>query len=306
MKVLVTGGCGFIGSHLVDRLIAEGHEVAVLDNLSSGKRENLNPKAILIEHDVSHPYAAQQLVPQVDVVFHLAAIASVQVCENEPEKAQATNVNGTLNIFSFAAKHNKPVIYASSAAVYGDNPQLPLTEQSATGPLGNYGKHKLLNEVAARQMHEQFGLKSVGLRFFNVYGPRQDAASPYSGVISKFMANARTNQPLTFFGDGTQTRDFIYVGDLVNLLMQAWQNATGCLVLNGCTGKATNLTQLAFAIINTTDSKSITQHAEPRAGDIRHSLGSPDQALAMLGFTARTTLEHGLKALFESEARHVA
>lgn len=306
MKALVTGGCGFIGSHLVDRLIAEGHEVAVLDNLSSGKRENLNPKAILVEHDVAHPYASQQLVPQVDVVFHLAAIASVQICENEPEKANATNVQGALNIFTYAAKHNKPVIYASSAAVYGDNPALPLTETSDTGPLGNYGKQKLLNEVAAKQMHTQFGLKSVGLRFFNVYGPRQDAASPYSGVISKFMANAKADLPLTFFGDGEQTRDFIYVGDIVDLLITAWTNASGCDVFNGCTGKKTSLTQLAMAILNIADSKSVTQHEAARAGDIRHSLGSAERALMALGFSANTGLEAGLRKLYASEARHAA
>lgn len=306
MKALVTGGCGFIGSHLVDRLIADGHEVAVLDNLSSGKRENLNPKAILVEHDVSHPYASQQLVPQVDVVFHLAAIASVQICENEPDKAHATNVNGALNVFTYAAKHNKPVIYASSAAVYGDNPDLPLMETAATNPLGNYGKHKLLNETTAAQMHQQFGLKSVGLRFFNVFGPRQDASSPYSGVISKFMSNALTGQPLTFFGDGAQTRDFIYVGDVVELLMAAWHGALGCEIFNGCTGSTTSLTQLAFAILNITKSKSITQHAPARAGDIRHSQGSPLKANNILNFSAQTSLEDGLRALYASEVRHAA
>lgn len=294
MKALVTGGCGFIGSHLVDRLLAEGHAVTVLDDLSSGKRDNLNQAATLVLGDVADPAAVASAADSADVIFHLAAIASVQVCENEPERAARTNVTGSETLFAAAAQRGIPVIYASSAAVYGDNPNLPLSEDSATGPLGNYGRHKLANEVSAAAS----GAVSVGLRFFNVYGPRQDAASPYSGVISKFMSNAASGKPLTFFGDGEQTRDFIYVADIVALLMKSWQNAKGSMVLNGCTGSKTSLKQLASTIGSVVGKPLATRHDDARAGDIRHSLGNPQRARDILNFDASTPLEHGLKELY--------
>lgn len=303
MKALVTGGCGFVGSHLVDRLIAEGHDVSVLDNLSSGKRENLNPKAFLTTGDIADAAVVQTLAANADVVFHLAAIASVQVCEEQPEVAARTNVTGTENIFNAAASKGIPVMYASSAAVYGDNADLPLAETSTTQPLGNYGRHKLQNEVIAAAHKD---VPSVGLRFFNIYGPRQDASSPYSGVISKFMSNAVAGRPLTFFGDGGQTRDFIYVADIVALLLQSWKHAKGCEVFNGCTGKQVSLKELADAILSVTGSISQTQHAPSRAGDIRHSLGSTLKASNILGFSARTKLESGLNDLYQSEAAHAA
>lgn len=303
MKALVTGGCGFIGSHLVDRLIAEGHDVRVLDNLSSGKPENLNAKAALTQGDVADAALVAQLVGEADAVFHLAAIASVQVCEEQPEVAGQTNVTGTGLIFKAAAAKKIPVVYASSAAVYGDNPELPLSETSKTGPLGNYGRHKLENEVIAAANKDA---PSVGLRFFNVYGPRQDARSPYSGVISKFMSNAVAGKSLTFFGDGGQTRDFIYVGDIVSLLMHAHQHALGCEVFNGCTGKETSLKELAAAILAVTGSASVTQHEDGRAGDIRHSLGSPLKANNIMGFAAKTSLADGLAQLYQSEVADAA
>ncbi len=303
MKALVTGGCGFIGSHLVDRLIAEGHDVSVLDNLSSGKRDNLNSKAGFINGDVADAALVTKMVSEADAVFHLAAIASVQVCEEQPEVANRTNVTGTELIFKTAAAKAIPVIYASSAAVYGDNPELPLSETSKTGPLGNYGRHKLQNEVIAAANK---GAPSVGLRFFNVYGPRQDASSPYSGVISKFMSNAVAGRPLTFFGDGEQTRDFIYVADIVSLLLTSLKHAQVCDVFNGCTGKQVSLLELAATILSVTGSSSETKHAEGRAGDIRHSLGSTLKASNILGFSAKTKLESGLNDLYQSEAAHAA
>jgi UDP-glucose 4-epimerase len=295
MNILVTGGCGFIGSHVVDALVARGYDVTVLDDLSSGSRANLTQAATLIEGDVADAALVNRLVQQSDAIIHLAAIASVQVCEAEPARAERTNVTGTENIFA-AAKHGVPVVYASSAAVYGDNPNLPLAESATPQPLGNYGRQKLENEAIAQRYAAQ--VPSVGLRFFNVYGPRQDPRSPYSGVISIFAAKSQLGEPLAFFGDGEQTRDFIYVGDLVQLILAGRDDAkSGARVFNGCTGRATSLKQLAAAIGEAVGEPITTTHAPARAGDIRHSLGDPTQAHAALGFTATTTLIEGLRQL---------
>ena len=299
MHALVTGGCGFIGSHLVDRLLADGHAVTVLDDLSTGSLANISLQATFVQGDVSDAEVVNRLVAEADAVFHLAAVASVQVCEEQPEFAARTNIGGTETIFRAAAIRNTPVLYASSAAVYGDNPDLPLREDSATNPLGNYGRSKLHNEsIAASYVF----VPSVGLRFFNVYGPRQDPRSPYSGVISKFLANARAETPLTFFGDGEQTRDFIYVGDVVELLMNALAAAKGQTVYNGCTGLTINLKNLAQAIGISLNKDIITTHAPARSGDIQHSQGSPELAHAKLGFMARTPLTEGLAFLVAYDA----
>ncbi len=301
MHVLVTGGCGFIGSHVVDRLVAEGHRVTVLDDLSTGRRENLAAAATLVVGDVADAATVQALVAAADAVVHLAAIASVQVCETQPERAERTNVTGTEHLFRAAAHKGIPMVYASSAAVYGDNGNLPLRETETPSPLGAYGRHKLACEHIAAQYA---GVASVGLRFFNVYGPRQDPRSPYSGVISKFMAQAVAGEPLIFFGDGEQTRDFIFVGDVVALVMAALQHCTqhgGSHVLNGCTGKATSLKQLAAAIGRHVGKPLSSLHETPRAGDIRHSLGDPHATRILLGFHARTPLDAGLASLLGGE-----
>lgn len=295
----MTGGAGFIGSHLVDRLVADGHRVTVIDNLSTGTRANVNPSATLVVGDVADAALVQTLITEADCIYHLAAVASVAICEQEPERAARTNVTGTQNIFTAAAARSIPVIYASSAAVYGDNPNLPLAENAAPAPLGNYGKHKLENErIAAAHP----GVPSVGLRFFNVYGPRQDPKSPYSGVISIFAERARTGQPLTFYGNGEQTRDFIYVGDVVALLVAAQTHRQGAVIVNGCTGAATSLKLLAQTLGELLGTNPTIHHAESRVGDIRHSLGNPLLATNMLGFSATTSLNAGLKNLLISHA----
>ncbi len=297
MNILVTGGCGFIGSHLADRLVADGHGVTILDDLSTGARSNAPKAATIVEGDIADAALVATLVAGADALFHLAAVASVQVCEEQPELAHRTNVQATELLFKAAAEKKIPVVYASSAAIYGDNPVLPLGEGATPAPLGAYGRHKLENEHIAARYAASHGLASVGLRFFNVYGPRQDPRSPYSGVISKFVANAQAGLPLTFFGDGGQTRDFIYVGDIVALLLAAWAKAAGAQAFNGCTGRATSLKELAAAIGAALGTPIATQHAEARTGDIRHSLGNPQRAASALGFEARTELVDGLKAL---------
>lgn len=298
MHVLVTGGCGFIGSHGVEALLARGDRVTVLDDLSTGARENLAKGAQLVMGDVADATLVARLTAEADEVLHLAAIASVPVCEAEPARAQRVNVAGTENIFQAASARGIPVVYASSAAVYGDNPNLPLSETATPAPRGAYGRHKLENEAIAARYAGR--VPSVGLRFFNVYGPRQDPRSAYSGVISKFAANALSGAPLTIFGDGEQTRDFIYVGDVVALLLAALSVRGGTHLYNGCTGRATSLTQLAEAVGTASANPLVLHHEAPRAGDIRHSLGDPSKAKTALGFTAQTRLNDGLRILVKS------
>lgn len=312
MRVLVTGGCGFIGSHVVDRLLSDGHSVTILDNLSTGTRAHLPTSTKLTVGDVADAALVQSLVDEADAVFHLAAVASVDACTNDWLNAHRSNVTGTITLFDACARAGKqrgtavPMVYASSAAVYGDNPNLPLGETEQPAPMSAYGVDKLSCERYGEIAWGFHGVPNVGLRFFNVFGPRQDARSPYSGVISKFMANAAEGKPLTFFGDGEQTRDFIYVGDVVELLMQAWKSAYGCEVFNGCTGSQTSLKTLAATIARITGSTAANTHAEARAGDIRHSLGSPLKAQNILNFSAKTPLEDGLRLLYASEVADAA
>ena len=297
MHVLITGGCGFIGSHLADRLVADGHTITILDNLSSGRREHVPAAATLVVGDVADAPLVQSLVAQADAVVHLAAVASVEQCTNDWLNAHRTNLTGTVTILNAARAKKTPVVYASSAAIYGDNDDLPLSENAIARPQSAYGLDKYSCERNAAIAWEFHGVPSVGLRFFNVYGPRQDARSPYSGVISKFVANAQAGLPLTFFGDGEQTRDFIYVGDIVKLLVASLAHANGADVFNGCTGIATSLKQLASSIGGVMEKTLVTKHEQPRAGDIRHSLGNPAAARAALGFNAATPLADGLAAL---------
>lgn len=299
MHILVTGGCGFIGSHIVDALIARGDSVHVLDDLSSGKRTNLNPKAELTEGDVADGELLITLAANADAIIHLAAIASVPACEANWLHAHRTNAYGTVCVLNAArVSAKKPrVVYASSAAVYGENPNLPLMETSAAHPISVYGVDKWMGEREADIAHARFGVNSVGLRFFNVFGERQDPASPYSGVISIFARAAKRDMPITLFGDGEQTRDFIYVADIVQLLLASLHAPSGAHVVNGCTGMATSLNQLADTLRNIAGTALPASYAAARGGDIRHSLGSPAHAQSLLNFRASTPLKDGLRRL---------
>lgn len=300
MRVLLTGGCGFIGSHLADRLVADGHDVTILDNLSSGRRANAPKEARIIEGDVADAATVHPLAKGTDRIVHLAAVASVQQCQSDWRNAHRTNLGGTVTVFEAAAKAGGvPVVYASSAAVYGDNSNLPLTETAATHPLSAYGVDKLASELHGRIAWEQHAVPTTGLRFFNVYGARQDASSPYSGVISKFIRQAKEKTPFTIFGDGAQTRDFIYVGDVVRLIIAAMHVAANCDLFNGCSGNEISVRELAASIAEITGTPLRLETAPPRAGDIKHSLGSPLKASTILDFTARTSLKEGLAALLE-------
>lgn len=306
-RTIVTGGAGFIGSHLVDRLLAAGEQVVVLDNLSSGNRDNLPPQAKLVLGDVTDAALVAELARGADSVFHLAALVSVQECIKDWHLGHRVNLGATIGVLQAAAQARPggiAVVYASSAAIYGDRSGSACHETSLPAPISPYGADKLGCEHQARAMAEIHALPSVGLRFFNVYGPRQDPRSPYAGVISKFCANRLADDPHTVFGDGQQSRDFIYVADIVEGLIRARTHAEskgGAAVFNLCTGVETTLIGLA-AEIDTVSGRAplpIT-HAEPRAGDIRMSLGDPAEAARRLGFTAGTDIQTGLGHLWAS------
>jgi UDP-glucose 4-epimerase len=304
-KFLITGGCGFIGSHLADALIARGHTVSILDDLSTGKRENAPASAALVVGDVADAALIRSLMSTVDGCFHLAAIASVQRSTDDWLGTHRTNLTGAITVFD-AARQNPfrpvPVVYASSAAVYGDNPGMPLTETAGCRPLTAYGADKLGCELHANVAWHVHKAPTVGLRFFNVYGPRQDPSSPYSGVISIFADRVATQQPITIFGDGRQVRDFIFVTDVVAHLVAAMGRCQhGAEVLNVCTGKATSVATLALAMGNLIGCRPEINYSPARAGDIKVSVGDPTKAIAALGVAATYSLVDGLRATLDGQ-----
>jgi UDP-glucose 4-epimerase len=303
-KFLITGGCGFIGSHLADALVARGHTVCILDDLSTGRRENAPASAALIVGDVADGALVRSIMSTVDGCFHLAAIASVQRSVDDWLGAHRTNLTGTIAVFDAArqAERRLPVVYASSAAVYGDNPNTPLPETAACRPLTAYGADKLGCELHANVAWQVHGVPTFGLRFFNVYGPRQDPSSPYSGVISIFADRVATQQPITIFGDGHQVRDFIFVSDVVAHLIAAMERSqSGAQVLNVCTGRATSVAQLALAMGNLIGRRPEISYAPARAGDIKVSVGDPALASQVLGFQATYSLVDGLRATLDGQ-----
>lgn len=310
-RYLVTGGCGFIGSHLVDALIDQGHKVTVLDDLSTGHRKNLNPKAGLIVGDVCDAAVVKEAMRHVDGCFHLAAVASVEMSVREWRRTHEINLSATVNVFD-AARVNDcrgavPVVYASSAAVYGDNASVPLGEIETVRPLTAYGADKLGCELHGRVASLVHSVPTAGFRFFNVYGPRQDPSSPYSGVISIFVDRIGKDEALMVFGDGEQCRDFVYVLDVVKCLILGMdgmhdQSSARADVFNVCTGKITSINQLARTIAGVMGRKLDLKNAPPRAGDIRLSLGDPSKAARKLDFRAQTELGQGLNATIQSIA----
>ncbi|MBF0563368.1 MAG: NAD-dependent epimerase/dehydratase family protein [Alphaproteobacteria bacterium] len=297
-KYLVTGGCGFIGSHLCERLLGAGHEVRVLDDLSNGKRENIPRQEILIVGNVADAATVRAAMAGMDGCFHLAAVASIQRSIEDWLGTHATNLTGAITVFDAARSHGRiPVVYASSAAVYGDNPALPLDEAAVTRPLSAYGADKLGCELHARVATLVHGVPTTGFRFFNVFGPRQDPDSPYSGVISIFTRRLMNQEALTVFGDGLQSRDFIYVGDVVDYLTSAMQQpALRERVLNVCTGQATTLRDLIATLGELLDITPVVRLQPSRIGDIRESLGSPELCRQTLGCAKKTSLREGLAA----------
>jgi len=301
-RYLVTGGAGFIGSHLVDALLARGDQVVVLDDLSTGHRSNLPPEVPLIEGDVADVASVRKAIEGVDGCFHLAAIASVQRSNEDWLGTHRTNLTGTIAVLDAARRAGNggpvPVVYASSAAVYGDAQDLPIAETTPTRPLTAYGADKLGSELHARVAGHVNDVPTTGMRFFNVYGPRQDPKSPYSGVISVFAESVMTGRRIGIHGDGGQTRDFIFVGDVADHLVAAMSTSTARpRIFNVCTGNATSILQLARTLMKAAGRGFEIRHGPARAGDIRDSVGDPSRAIAGLGLRAMTPLSDGLCTL---------
>ena len=300
-RYLVTGGCGFIGAHLVARLLREGHAVRVLDDLSTGSPENLPPPARrdLVVGDVADRDVVRRCMTDVDGCFHLAAVASVARCTEDWLGAHRVNLTGSIQVFDAAKLRLTPVVYASSAAVYGDNPDLPLAEDAAPRPLSAYAADKLGAESHARAAAHVHGLSTVALRFFNVYGPGQDPRSPYAGVISLFADRLRLGLPLDLHGDGGQVRDFVHVADVATFLLAAMRRAScpdaGAATYNVCTGRPTTVRDLAATLADLAGREPEFRERPVRAGDVRRSLGDPSLAERDLGCRATTTLWEGLR-----------
>ncbi|MFN0116052.1 MAG: NAD-dependent epimerase/dehydratase family protein [Paracoccaceae bacterium] len=298
---LVTGGCGFIGSHLCLALLEKGHGVHVLDDLSTGRESNLAPGASLQIGDIRDAAVVGRALHGVDGCFHLAAIASVERGSRDWLGTHHVNLGGFIQILEIAraqatlGKPAIPVVYASSAAIYGDNPDVPLSEASIPRPLSAYGADKLGCELHARVAGAVHGVPTMGLRFFNVYGPRQDPRSPYSGVISIFCARLTRGEPIDVNGDGHQTRDFIHVSDVVAALIRGIAMAgTEAPVLNVCTGRPTSVLDLATTIAEACGTKAEIRHRPGRPGEIRHSLGDRRQLAHVLDVRSTTAIGPGI------------
>jgi UDP-glucose 4-epimerase len=303
-NVLVTGGAGFIGSHLVDSLVSAGCKVAVLDNLSSGNYANLKHlegKFAFYRDDIRNQRAISTAAEGCEVIFHLAAIVSVPQTIEDPVESDAVNDTGTLLVLDTARrKKARRVIFSGSCAVYGDDRRLPKQEDMNPKPQSPYAVQKLAGEYYARVYYELYGLEAVALRYFNVYGPRQDPLSPYSGVISIFMAKALHNEPAVIYGDGNQSRDFIYVQDVVRAhMLAAAAKGVGGQVMNIGTGRSVVIKQLWKSICALSGQNLEPEYAPKRPGDIVKSVGGIGAGRALLGFEPEISFEKGLESTFE-------
>lgn len=293
--VLVTGGAGFVGSHLVDALV-QANNVVVLDDMSNGGYENVHPKATLVEGDIRDRDTVKTAMEGVDVVFHQAGLVSVEKSIEDPRTSQSINVDGTVTVLDCARQTDTRVVVASSAAVYGEPESVPIAESEQLQPDSIYGVDKLALDQYTRQFETLYGLPTVTLRYFNVYGPRQ-SATDYSGVISTFLEQATVGDPLTVHGDGTQTRDFVHVSDVVRAnILAALTPHTG-EPFNVGTGNETSINELATAICDRLGTSLDTTSVPSRNGDIDHSCADTEKARELLGFETQVTLKDGLETL---------
>jgi len=301
---LVTGGAGFIGSHIVRALLAQGSKVRVLDNYSTGKKENLAGlfgKLEILEGDIRNSSDVRRAIQGVDVIFHEAAFISVPQSLQEPQECLAINIQGTVTLLEEARRVGvSRVVLASSAAVYGNSNDLPLTENSVSPPLSPYAASKRVNEIFAELYSQAFNLDVIALRYFNVYGPRQSPDSEYAAAIPIFIRQLLTGKPTTVFGDGGQSRDLIYVGDVVraNLMAAECSQAAGG-IFNICTGQEIRWLDLLEVLLDIFPSAPPPVFAESRPGDIYRSVGNPERAAQTFGFRALTTLETGITQTVE-------
>ena len=296
MRILVTGGAGFIGSHLVDRLIKENHKVIVIDNLTTGKEENINPQAEFHNLDIYDFEKIKPLFEKIDFVFHLAAISQILVSIKDPVETSKVNILGTINVFKAAIEAKvKRVIFASSSSVYGNQEKLPLKENMRPNPVNPYALQKLVGEQFAKLFTKLYGIPIISLRYFNVYGPRININSDYSSVIGKFLKQKAEGKPLTIFGNGEQTRDFCYIDDVVDATIKAIKSKKlkGGGVINIGSGKSYSINYLADLI------GGKRKYLAPREGDVKHT--QADIALAKKLFTwqPKVSFEEGLRRVKE-------
>ena len=303
MKVLVTGGAGFIGSHVVDRMVAEGHYVRAIDNLSSGKLENIanhlkSGNIDFVKGDIRNAETVKQCVYGVEAIVHLAAITSVPFSFENPKLTHETNAAATLNLLNAAAEARvRKFILTSSCAVYGEPKYLPINEKHPTNPISPYAESKLKAEQHCLNFIKKQLLKGVALRLFNVYDPRQ-GLNDYSGVITQFLDRSKKKLPLTIHGDGLQTRDFVHVSDAVEAILSAIENEqAGGEIFNIGSGKPTSINKLAQTVSELSGVNLKVLHDTPRLGDIKHSYADIIKAEKILGYRPRVSLRDGLRTL---------
>jgi len=305
-RILVTGGAGFIGSNLTEALLKEGHWVRVLDNFSTGKRENLvfdreYSSLEIINGDIRDLAICRKVMKDIEVVFHQAALPSVQRSVEDPLISNAVNVEGTLNILLSSRDTGvKRLIYASSSSIYGDTPTLPKQEEMPPNPLSPYALQKYIGEHYCRLFSQLYSLETVSLRYFNVFGPKQDPNSIYSAVIPRFIDALLEGHPPIIFGDGEQSRDFTYIDNVVqaNLLAMHVDRLNGEAINIAC-GKRTSLNQLLAILYDIFGSKVSPIYQEPRKGDVRHSLADIRKGKQILNYEPNVGIEAGLKKTVE-------
>jgi nucleoside-diphosphate-sugar epimerase len=304
LKVLVTGGAGFIGSHVVDRLVADGHEVRILDNISTGSLDNINyplnaGEVDFIKGDIRDAAVVQKSLEGVDVVIHLAALVSVSLSVENPSLTFDINLAGTMNLLTQSAKIGVgKLVFISSCAVCGDTKVLPVTEQTLPDPISPYAESKLLGERYCLGFSERHLLPAVVLRFFNVYGPRQKM-NDYSGVITRFIEQAKQKKPLTIYGDGFQTRDFVNVADVAKAVLTSSKSKIEGEVFNIGSGHPVSINELAKTILQLSNTDLPIRHEPARPGDIKDSYADISKAKTLLGFRPRVSLREGLQLLIK-------